>query len=399
MTIAFNCSDCGSPLKVADELGGKKCKCPKCSTVNVVPNDEGGAISTAPARTKRAADEGDDGGGAVVKKTKKAKAGGSKKLLLTCGILGVLGLGFLACAGVIGGFGIWYFFFSDPLKDEAKYFPTGTEIVASIRVDDLRKARLYEDMKKEVGNIAWEAVMSGIEGQTGIPVDDMDRVVFAGGSGAADPVVIVRTNKEVKPDDMIKAIKKKNPGANYEDTKKGDKKIYSPKDGFGQAFCVVDTKMVVFGKADELKKIIERDKAPDLSDNMKKMIGKASFRKTVGFAFALKDAKKGGGNFAGDIPPPEMGYGYVDIGKDIDASVTLIFGSSKDAESAKTKADKGIADMKKGMASDPTGKEFVDAVDVKVKQSGSDVTLDVTVKGSSLSKGAKSLGGKMPFPF
>src|SRR5262245_133329 len=104
MTIAFNCSECDAPLKLSDDLAGKKCKCPKCGAVNAVPDGDEDAVQAAPAKkpTARAAggtgvrkkpdtDEGDAlddveevGGkkGKGKKAAAKKRGGGSKWLLI-----------------------------------------------------------------------------------------------------------------------------------------------------------------------------------------------------------------------------------------------------------------------------------------------------------------------------
>ena len=37
MSIEFHCADCSKLLRVADGLGGKRCKCPSCNSVQTVP--------------------------------------------------------------------------------------------------------------------------------------------------------------------------------------------------------------------------------------------------------------------------------------------------------------------------------------------------------------------------
>ncbi|MFO0941711.1 MAG: hypothetical protein U0930_13225 [Pirellulales bacterium] len=44
--ITFLCGKCGKRLQVADEVAGKKCRCPSCTTINVVPNSLPSGSST-----------------------------------------------------------------------------------------------------------------------------------------------------------------------------------------------------------------------------------------------------------------------------------------------------------------------------------------------------------------
>lgn len=45
MPIEFKCSSCNSTLKVPDKVAGRQAKCPKCSSLNVVP--EASSIASA----------------------------------------------------------------------------------------------------------------------------------------------------------------------------------------------------------------------------------------------------------------------------------------------------------------------------------------------------------------
>jgi DNA-directed RNA polymerase subunit M/transcription elongation factor TFIIS len=43
MPIKFECSDCGTALKVKEQLIGRKIRCPHCEAVNRVPAENGGS--------------------------------------------------------------------------------------------------------------------------------------------------------------------------------------------------------------------------------------------------------------------------------------------------------------------------------------------------------------------
>jgi phage FluMu protein Com len=50
MAISLSCSKCSGKLRVADNLAGKKIKCPKCSAILPVPStEEDGIIAETPA--------------------------------------------------------------------------------------------------------------------------------------------------------------------------------------------------------------------------------------------------------------------------------------------------------------------------------------------------------------
>ncbi len=50
--------------------------------------------------------------------------------------------------------------------------------------------------------------------------------------------------------------------------------------GSGQTFCVVESKVVIYGLAKTVRAVLERDKMPDFSDGMKTAMRKADFGKT-----------------------------------------------------------------------------------------------------------------------
>ncbi len=57
MSIRFECEQCGSVLKIKEDLAGKPGKCPKCKTAFTVPASEGAADSSGEIATTR--DSGD----------------------------------------------------------------------------------------------------------------------------------------------------------------------------------------------------------------------------------------------------------------------------------------------------------------------------------------------------
>jgi hypothetical protein len=44
MSIEIGCTGCGQTLRVADEHGGKKARCPACGTIVLIPSVSGGAL-------------------------------------------------------------------------------------------------------------------------------------------------------------------------------------------------------------------------------------------------------------------------------------------------------------------------------------------------------------------
>ena len=70
MAIRYECDQCGSVLKIKDDLAGKPGKCPKCKTAFTVPAPEGAADSSG----EIAATQNSDDAEAVLATTKPGTA-------------------------------------------------------------------------------------------------------------------------------------------------------------------------------------------------------------------------------------------------------------------------------------------------------------------------------------
>jgi hypothetical protein len=101
MAISLTCA-CGQKLKVKDEMGGRKAKCPGCQAILEVP---------VAAANGNGAGHGNGGANG-----KNAKAGKKSSLGLWIGAgVGVLLLGF-CCVGTAGA-GAWFFLLRGPSQD------------------------------------------------------------------------------------------------------------------------------------------------------------------------------------------------------------------------------------------------------------------------------------------
>ena len=57
MSIRFECDQCGSVLKIKDDLAGKPGKCPKCKTAFTVPAPEDEPVSSGESASNEASDD------------------------------------------------------------------------------------------------------------------------------------------------------------------------------------------------------------------------------------------------------------------------------------------------------------------------------------------------------
>src|SRR5438067_703406 len=103
MPLSVSCGNCGKSFKVADELAGRRVRCPACQSVVAVPS-----LSAGPPPVT-AAEEAESVEAPRPKKKKRRDVAkkGNKTLLIVGGVAGAALLGF-CCLGA--GVGAWFLF-------------------------------------------------------------------------------------------------------------------------------------------------------------------------------------------------------------------------------------------------------------------------------------------------
>jgi hypothetical protein len=348
MTIAFNCSECEAPLKVADNLAGKKCKCPKCGFVNPVPGDEEDAAESVPpkkagsgVRKKPDADEDavEDFGEVKGKKARAKKAGakkrggGSKWLLIGGGLL-LLGGGLFMCLCGGGGFAVWMWLpeyvpaFLGGWPGEMRYLPTGTSTLSYHRVDQERGSKYWKDVDaatpQKVKDLQKNVKLHGID------IAKVDCILT--GSSGSNSVTVVTTKAPVTVADMKAETK-----GEFEEVKAGKYTINKPKSG-GQSFCIVDSKTVVLsGDSSTLEAVLKRDKMPEFSTAMQAALKKASFSHTKTSILTGTGTELGGPGKA--RKNAEWVIFQEDLGSDKRTKIVAEFKDKESAADAKKEAD------------------------------------------------------------
>jgi hypothetical protein len=240
MPISFPCSECGTTIKAPDQHAGKKCKCPKCAVVNLVPAaEEDDAVLETPRKVKSLTasvaapatkikkkasipDETDEApaddapDGEADRKSRKRKGEekkGGKGLLILVGCA-VLALSGLVVAGAGGG-GLWWYLSSrssstnpsptasndpkgdpkgDPRNDpkvdvpidpifeanvDAYYYPSGAQEVFAVR---------FADYLATPFQATWASTIGGggspdnyYADMFGVPLTSLERVVLVVG--------------------------------------------------------------------------------------------------------------------------------------------------------------------------------------------------------------------------
>ena len=409
MTIAFQCSGCSATLKVPDTMAGRRGRCPKCGTVNLI--QAAGQLQASapppkapPTRAPKAApapngaeDEGEAGGQDAARPRKAKKKRGNRTLLfvgLGCGAL------LLLCMG-IGGTGtfLWWYL-SSPIGDELSYMPGNCEVLASIRVDQLLASDAYKQVEKEVPQLK-QAVGGGeAEKEIGLQLSNIERVVVGGSMSKKEPpVVAIRTKQAVKAEDLIAKLK----GKSFTGAKVGSYTLYEAPGADGDAFCVAKKNLVVFGSAKALRDVLQRNKKPDFPAGLSAAMKEADFSKTIAVAAAAPQTSGspapgpggfplGGAAALGSFKGAEGMVFQAKVSSDVSLTFIALCKDADAAKDAKKKIDEGLTQLKQAPM---IPKDISSAIDVKTSVSGRKVTATTDVKVAPLIKAYKNMAGGM----
>ncbi len=394
MTIEFNCGGCQYPFKVPDTMGGKKGKCPKCGQITPIPTTSGGQIAPAPAYPAAGGVPDynpPDAGALPPYEDEPIRRGGkkSKKGL----IIGLSIGGLVLLVGI--GLAIWFLIGGGGLSaDDLKFLPSDAQIIISVRVEQGINSSVWKDLKKEIKEM--EKPEKEFEREMKMPLTDVERITMGGNMGKGQPIVIVTARKTIKAADIQSGMKENNKEAKFTEKKVGSYTMYENDSKWGESFAVVGSKVVVIGPAEDLKKILERNKKPEFAAGMQKALDKADFSKTIAFAVNVKElddrAKK---EMSRELPPGsnidldsvEGVAGYLHASSDLSASFTATCKDSGTAEKLKKQADESLNDGKKQLKEIPfpMPKEVSEIIaSVKVSQSGATATVSLTVKSATI---------------
>lgn len=312
---------------------------------------------------------------------------------------------------------------TDPLM----YLPKDCIFVVSVRAADLLASDGWKELTKEIPDV--NKGLDEMEGHLGLARANVSRIIFgvpdvdtkAKWDERPGPVILIPTAQAVNADG-IKALQKqkRSKGAKLREfravkagkytlyegpslkftfsskEKPGEEHVY---DGRGESFCIVADKLVIYGKARDLKAVLERDKMPELSKELQAALKEADMSKTIGFAAISKAAADPFGNM-----PPEMAkyyksikyaHGNCAVGKTIKASLTVVCKDDKSANEVRKILEAFIVMGKQ----QNLPKEIVAILDVvKLKDTGSKVMGELEVKRSDAVKAFKYLAVRQPPP-
>jgi len=338
-------------------------------------------------KRRREDDEDEDEDDRPRKKRKKRRSG-------IGAVLAFAGIG-LALLLLLGG--LLWFFWPNGVGANVRYLPDNSQMVMSIKVEELFNSKAYKQIKDEFPKLEKDMET---ESDFGFALGDISSVLIGGSEsgGKSEVVVAIQTNKPVKADDLQAKIK----GNKFTKEAVGDYAMYTRGTS---AFCVAESKVVLLGEPDTLRKVLKRDGKPNFSEGMKAAIKEADFSKTIAVAVNVKElmsqsGKKGAGpvgiplgGSAGEYFKNVEGFGgWVSVKTDISGRFTAIFKDDKAAVDGKKLLD-GLSVMAKNEKNIPSeATEFVQSLEFK--QSGNRVELIWGVEVSKILKVVKSMGAR-----
>jgi hypothetical protein len=430
MPVVFACPHCHKKLRAPDDRAGCKLKCPGCGDLIEVPEEESApppvaavkraprvapppeeeqeeAERPAPRKRRRAEEEPpdeDEGrrpdeeedeeeAPAARRRRRKKRAKKSGKRGAPVLLLALLGGGLvLLVAG--GSFAAWYVISSRAAPkagDWMTFLPDGCQTINSDHLAQIRGSRLYQDLQREAPAAA-DPFSDTRTQKFGLPGSDVVRIIE--GLVGPERVTILETAGPVAP---AKIQEQKGP---YTETKVGRYTMYT---GSGEAFCVPANNLVVFSDSLLLQKILQRDKAPQLSPGLQKHVTLVNFAK----AKATLTEPQGTG-----LPPGGMGFGpfagspaaadadvevvgsEIDIGTDLAISSVIVCKTPQGAEAFKRRLD-DQQNLLRGMGGMLGGDEITEILkNQQITLNGSRVSVALTLKGDFVIRQAKRSRGR-----
>jgi hypothetical protein len=193
------------------------------------------------------------------------------------------------------------------------------------------------------------------------------------------------------PDDVKDGLKNglfKRPDMEFTEEKVGGYVLHVLKGPGDQSFCIPQSKIVLVGRADVLRKILERDKRPRLSPSFERAFSSADFGcSRVRIGAGKRAGAEGLAGLQQGRVFPEASCSEVDFGSDHATKLTLYFKTPAEAEAAGKEAEESL---KKEI---PSGSESMKEArqNARVRSSGSTLTISTRVREQTVIDEMKGL--------
>lgn len=286
MAITFSCPACGKELRAPEEAANRQSTCPGCRGPVIVPDPSSGSEQVPfmdPAAFTEQAQPPPPGAALAPMSeglapmsegpAESSPIGFSKT---TISIAAAAALLMLVTVAVGGYLGYRWFTGGNNLGSVQKYIPENSQFILSIQVDELLSGEAMQRVREEFASSKdfEKELHRKAKSTLGLTPAEIDQLVFAARLDEfMEGVLIVTTKKEVDASTLSSAM-----GRSASETKVGEFSVHKFAD---QGFCVADKKLVLYGQFAAIKKILERDRAPALTEGMANILAHVDFSKSL----------------------------------------------------------------------------------------------------------------------
>jgi len=293
-----------------------------------------------------------------------------------------------------------------------KLLPADSNLVAVIQMEKLLASDAFAKLRKAIPEIDKEGKGFDVEfrREFGFDIKALERMTI-GGRVQDQPVMVLRLKTPVKAADVakVRAEDPRNKDVQFKEEKVGTHTLYVPSAEYRDAFCQLDDKTLLYGRAKTLKPLLEDAKNSGLGPVLQPVIKAADLKADVVLLMDLKDVTS---KEKLDLPGLDVkkvidsttgAYLTVKVGPEVTVRGVALCKDAAAAEQVKKTADAGLGffalAIKQG--GDKVPKELVDLPGkVKTSTNGSNAEATVTVKDDVAVAFIKSmmLGGSAPQP-
>lgn len=429
MPITFKCSGCGKAYKVGDEKAGKKLKCPGCQAVVTVPSapakkkpakgvaspaasdDEfdfdSMASMEASADVGQESDESEDdlphpsdpGSSSSSRGTKRK----GKKSRDWSAVLPVLLIGGAIVLGlsVVGGgaFFAWKLVGANVLHDPLMFLPNNCQMLAAVKLKDVEDSPLIQKLKQANPQVNQQLDQS-TKGFGALAKAGIEQLYIATDSFTSQEsvVAILRTRDGVPVVELKASLNEPGLGP-VTDTTVGS---YTIHEQGSKAYCVADSRTVLFGSRQILRQVLERNRKPDIPASLQQVMDLTDFNKQVAFAGCVPANAPTAAAAPAGVPGfslnpfgggSQMGEGVTGfagslaVASDLQLQLTVVCKDSQTATNFKTQID-GLLALMQGLPGAPPDNPLKS---LQLTIDGNNLKGELSLTGDQLTQAAKTM--------
>jgi hypothetical protein len=437
MAMTFTCPQCSRSLRVNEDMIGKKGRCPACQFIfqlldaqvaeepaedepaprsrsqsRTTPAGVGRTSTAGPGdrevaedRSRRPAEDDAGGDNDIIRRRKRRKEsrGSRTGLVLALSALGVLLLG-----GIV--LGLWFFLGrSSGPPDELRYLPDNCQVVVVANMEKVVAGTGYKRIKQEFPQLVEQMGLERVFlDQFEIREEDMAKMIIGIGSG--EDVTLLKPKKKLTAADL----KGKKANVAYREVTAGSHTIHESDAGPNplglttSSFCMLEGDLILFGRTDSIRRILERKGKPKFTEKADKAVGQADFSRSMVMAMdGSATLPPGMGGMQGMFGPgagmagapgggrPQAICMGMDFDQEIRANISMYLNSSKEASDFKKQFDEGKRMLEQQInQAPPQMREILEMLrKMEVSTSGNWLTMRMAFDVDQLIRLVKQFGG------